>query len=55
MRLSPATIAAIVIASTALSGCELIGDLIKLGVWTGVILVVVVGLLIYWLMKKLRG
>jgi len=39
-----------------LSSCELIGDIFKAGVWTGVILVViVVGLVIFFLAKIFGG
>lgn len=38
-----------------LSGCEVIGDIFKAGVWVGVILVVVVVGLVIWLLSKLFG
>ena len=39
---------------TALSGCEVIGDLIEFGVWVGVLLVVAVIALIYWIVRKFK-
>jgi len=40
----------------SLSSCEIIGDIFKAGVWSGVILVVVVvGLIIFVLAKLLGG
>ena len=40
----------------SLSSCELIGDIFKAGVWSGVILVVVVvGLIIFVLARLLGG
>jgi hypothetical protein len=36
------------IATLALGGCELIGDIFRAGVWTGVIIVVVVIAAIVW-------
>jgi len=39
---------------TALSGCEVIGDIFKAGVWVGILLVVVVVALILWVVGKMR-
>ncbi len=39
----------------SLSGCEIIGDIFKAGVWVGIILVVLVIALIFWLIKKFMG
>lgn len=40
----------------SLSSCELIGDIFKAGVWSGVILVVlVVGLVVFLLAKVMGG
>lgn len=36
-----------------LSGCEVIGGIFEAGVWTGVLLVVLVVALLIWLIKKL--
>ena len=38
--------------STTLSGCELVEGIFKAGVWTGVIVVVLVLALIIWLISK---
>lgn len=38
-----------------LSGCELIGDIFKAGVWSGIILVVVVLGLIIFIVARLFG
>lgn len=40
-------------ASFALSGCELIGDIFEAGVWTGIILVLLIGGGIAWLASRL--
>ena len=55
MRFSPALAIAVVIMSIGLGGCELIGDVLKVGIWMGVIVVVVIVALIAWLWRKLRG
>ena len=39
----------------SLSGCEVIGDIFKAGMWTALILIVLVVLLITWLFRKMRG
>ncbi len=40
---------------STLSSCELIGGIFKAGMWTGIILVVVVIALVIWLAAKLFG
>lgn len=39
---------------TALSGCEVIGDLIEFGIWVGILIVVAVVALIWWIIRKFR-
>jgi hypothetical protein len=36
----------------ALTGCQVIGDIFKAGVWTGVVLVVVVVGIVIWLVAR---
>ncbi len=36
-----------------LQSCELIGDIFKAGVWTGIIFVVVIIALVIWLVSKI--
>ncbi|MEA2658208.1 MAG: hypothetical protein QOF64_793 [Candidatus Binatota bacterium] len=43
---------AILAFATALSGCEIVGDIFKAGVWVGVLLVIGVIGLIIWLVSK---
>lgn len=40
---------------TLLSSCEVIGGIFKAGVWSGIIMVVVVIALIIWLISKFTG
>ena len=40
---------------TSLSGCELVGDIFKAGVWVGVLIVVGIIALIIFLISKLSG
>ncbi len=43
------------LAMASLSGCELIGDIFKAGVWVGVLIVVGIIALIVFLVSKLTG
>lgn len=50
------SLAALLLSFTALlSSCEVIGGIFKAGVWSGVIIVVVVLALIIWLISKFTG
>ena len=49
------TIAIVLTLSVGFAGCELIGDILKVGFWVGIIFVAIVVLLIGWIMRKLRG
>jgi hypothetical protein len=40
---------------TLLSSCEVIGGIFKAGVWSGIIVVVIVIALIIWLISKFTG
>ncbi|GAA4306524.1 hypothetical protein GCM10023183_21790 [Nibribacter koreensis] len=40
--------------SLTLSSCEVIGDIFEAGMWTAVIIIVLIVLLIGWLFRKLR-
>ncbi|TJZ61896.1 hypothetical protein FAZ15_05095 [Sphingobacterium olei] len=41
--------------STLLTGCSIIEGIFKAGVWTGIIVVVLVVALIVWLIAKITG
>ena len=43
-----------VMMAVTLSSCELIGDIFKAGMWTALIIIVLVVLLVGWLFRKLR-
>jgi cytosine/uracil/thiamine/allantoin permease len=45
----------IALVCTVLSSCELIEGIFKAGVWTGVIVVVLVVALVIWLISKVFG
>jgi len=45
----------IALLCTTLTSCELIGDIFKAGMWTGVIIVVLVIALVIWLISKVFG
>lgn len=48
-------LAAIFSTITLLSSCEVIGGIFKAGVWSGIIVVVIVIALIIWLISKFMG
>ncbi|MBG8556190.1 hypothetical protein [Hymenobacter guriensis] len=44
----------LVLLTFSLSSCDVIGDIFKAGAWTGIIGVVLVILLIWWILGKVR-
>lgn len=52
-KLIPLSLVALL--ATTLSSCELVEGIFKAGVWTGIILVVVVVAIVIWLAAKLFG
>ena len=42
----------LLLSAVALSGCEMIGDIFQAGVWTGVLLVILVIGIVIWFLKK---
>ena len=48
-KLNVALLAALTLS---LSSCEVIGDIFKAGVWTGLLIVAVVIVLVIWLIRK---
>ncbi|HLT06326.1 MAG TPA: hypothetical protein VK014_02310 [Cyclobacteriaceae bacterium] len=44
-----------VLLATTLTGCELVGDIFEAGIWVGVIGVVLLIVLIFWIFRKLMG
>jgi len=45
----------LLISTTMLAGCELVGDIFEAGVWMGVILVVVIIGLVVWFFSRGRA
>lgn len=41
-------------AVVGLTGCDLIGDIFEVGLWVGVIIVVILVLLIFWIVRAVR-
>lgn len=52
MKHSYSVCALLLLSVLPLSGCQVIGDIFKAGVWVGVILVVVVIGLVVWIVSK---
>jgi len=44
-----------VLIAVAFSSCQAIGDIFKAGVWSGIIIVVVIVALIIWIFSRLGG
>lgn len=44
----------LVLLTFTLSSCELVGDIFKAGMWTMLIIIVLIVLLIVWLFRKIR-
>lgn len=49
-----APILSLLLLSIFVSGCDFIGDVLEFGFWTGVILVVLVGLVVWGIVKVFR-
>jgi hypothetical protein len=45
----------LLLSSLALTGCEAIGEIFKAGVWTGVLLVILVIGIIVWLLSRSKA
>ena len=54
MKSSKLFIALLMFISTLLSSCEAIADIFKAGVWMGIIIVILVVGLIFWLINKAK-
>ena len=45
----------LVVASISVSGCEVIGDIFKAGVWVGALFIVVIIAIVGFIAAKIRG
>jgi Rrf2 family protein len=55
MKHSSYLVVFLLLSTVALTGCEAIGDIFKAGVWTGVLLVILVIGLIVWLLTRSKA
>ena len=46
--------ALLVVLMLTMSSCEIIGDIFKAGMWTALIIIVLIVLLVAWIFRKLR-
>ncbi|WP_242921257.1 hypothetical protein [Pontibacter liquoris] len=53
-NIQPYLMAVLVLLTCTLTSCDVIGDIFKAGMWTALIVIVIVVLLIVWLFRKLR-
>ncbi|MBA2499945.1 MAG: hypothetical protein H0V30_09490 [Chitinophagaceae bacterium] len=44
----------VILIITTLSSCELVGDILEFGIWVGVIIVVAIIALIWWIVSRFR-
>ena len=51
----PVIVVAALMMAVGISGCEVIGDIFKAGLWVGIIIVVIIVALVVWLIRKFRG
>ncbi|MBL1409741.1 hypothetical protein [Sphingobacterium faecale] len=49
------TITLMILTIMSLTSCEIIGGIFKAGVWSGILIVVVVVALLIWLLAKMFG
>jgi hypothetical protein len=42
------------ITGLTFSGCELIGDIFKAGIWVGIIIVIIIAAVIMWIVRKFK-
>ncbi len=54
MKSTNLVIALLIFAGALLSSCEAVGDIFKAGIWMGIIVVVLVVGLIFWLINKAK-
>ena len=40
--------------ATTMQSCEVVGDILEFGIWLGIIIVVAVIALVFWLIRKIR-
>jgi sterol desaturase/sphingolipid hydroxylase (fatty acid hydroxylase superfamily) len=44
----------LLVLSMSLTSCEVVGDLVEFGVWIGVVIVVAVLAIIFWIYRKFK-
>lgn len=53
-NIRPYLLAVLVLLSFTMSSCEVIGDIFQAGMWTALVIIVLIVLLITWLFRKFR-
>jgi hypothetical protein len=41
--------------AATMQSCSVIGDILEVGIWLGIIIVVIVVAIVFWILKKIRG
>jgi len=45
----------ILFATISFNSCEIIGDIFEAGIWTGIIIIVLIVALLIWIFSRFRG
>ncbi|CAM3555292.1 hypothetical protein POKO110462_09000 [Pontibacter korlensis] len=53
-NIKPYVLALLMLLTFTMSSCELIGDIFEAGMWTALIIIVLIVLLVSWLFRKFR-
>ncbi|WP_170866157.1 hypothetical protein [Pontibacter flavimaris] len=53
-NIRPYLMAVLVLLTFTMSSCEVIGDIFEAGMWTALVIIVLIVLLITWLFRKFR-
>lgn len=53
-NIKPFLMVVLVLLTFTMSSCELVGDIFEAGMWTALIIIVLIVLLISWLFRKFR-
>ncbi|HEX8561999.1 MAG TPA: hypothetical protein VF676_03365 [Flavobacterium sp.] len=47
-------IALVVLMLTSFTSCDIVGDILEAGIWIGIIIVVLIVALIFWIIRKIK-
>jgi hypothetical protein len=53
-NIRPYLMSILIVLTLTLSSCEVIGDIFEAGMWTALIIIVIIVLIVTWLFRKIR-